>query len=265
MGAVVMKIALAQIRSWPGDLTRNTRSIVKQIRTAAALGCDAVILPEMSDTGYHMPTIVKTASAWDGGVYAEVAGVAAEAKLTVIAGLSERVDTDIYNTVAVVGPDGRLIAKYRKTHLITAEPICEQNYIRPGDKITLCEVGGFGVGLMTCYDIRFPEMARRLALSGAEILVVPAAFPLLRIKHWDTINSCRAIENQVYVAAVNRVGDDEGLVFGGSSTLLDPYGTILASASEIDETLLTGEISKERLAEVRGRMKVYQDRREELY
>jgi predicted amidohydrolase len=260
-----MKIALAQIRSWPGEVTRNTRTIVKRIRDAATLECDAVVLPEMSDTGYHMPTIVKTASSWEGGVYAEVAGVAAEVKLTVIAGLSERVGSDVYNSLALIGADGRLIAKYRKAHLITAEPICEQNYIRPGDQITLCDVSGFSVGLLTCYDIRFPELARRLALSGAEILVVPAAWPLLRLKHWETINACRAIENQVYVAAVNRVGDDQGLVFGGSSMLLDPYGTILTSASEIDDTLLTGEISKEHLAEIRGRMKVYQDRREELY
>lgn len=118
---------------------------------------------------------------------------------------------------------------------------------------------------MTCYDIRFPELARRLALSGAEVLVVPAAFPLARLRHWEIINACRAIENQVYLAAVNRVGNDEGLVFGGSSRLLDPYGTILSSASEVDEALIVGEISRDRLAEVRDRMRVYEDRREELY
>ena len=154
-----MKIALAQIRCLPGDVLRNSRTIIQKIREAASLGCDIVALPEMSDTGYHMPTIVKTASSWDGGVFAELAGVASETKITVIVGLSERVGSDIYNTVAVIGADGSLIAKYRKTHLITAEPICEQNYIRAGDRITLCSVDGFKIGLMTCYDIRFPELA----------------------------------------------------------------------------------------------------------
>ncbi|QEL13420.1 carbon-nitrogen hydrolase family protein [Limnoglobus roseus] len=260
-----MKIGLAQLKCVPGDVAGNGWAIVRQVRAAADRGCDVVALPEMSDTGYHMPTIVKVAAGWDGGVYAEVAGVAAERKITVVVGLSERVGDDIYNTVAVIGTDGQLVAKYRKTHLITAEPVCEQNYIRPGDALTLCTVGEFRVGLMTCYDIRFPELARRLSLAGAELLIVPAAFPLVRIRHWETILACRAIENQVYVAAVNRVGDDHGLTFGGMSCLLDPYGTILSSAAETEEALLVGEVSRDRLTEVRDRMKVYQDRREELY
>jgi omega-amidase len=260
-----MRIGLAQIRCRPGDVAFNTRTIVDHVRTAAARGCDVIALPEMSDTGYHMPTIVRTASTWDGGVYADVAAVAAETRVTAVVGMSERVGTDIYNTVAVLGPDGKLIAKYRKTHLITAEPVCEQNTIRPGDSITLCDIAGFRAGLMTCYDIRFPELASKLVLAGAEILIVPAAWPRVRIRHWDAINVCRAIENQAYVAAVNRVGEDEGLAFGGSSRLVDPYGMLLASASETDETLLVGDISRQRLAGIRSGMKVFADRRPELY
>jgi omega-amidase len=260
-----MKIALAQIRSVPGDIAANTRTILTQIRTAAAKGCDVIALPEMADTGYHMPTIVRTASTWDRGPYADIAAVAAETRVTVVVGLSERVDSDIYNTVAVLGPTGQLVAKYRKTHLITAQPVCEQNYIRPGDALTLCDVAGFRTGLMTCYDIRFPELARKLVLAGAEVLIVPAAFPLARIDHWKALAACRAIENQVYVAAVNRVGVDEGLSFGGASRLLDPFGEMIASASESDEALLVGEISRERLLEVRAQLKVFADRRPELY
>jgi predicted amidohydrolase len=260
-----MRIALAQISCRPGDVAFNVRTIVAKVRAAADRGGDVVVLPEMSDTGYHMPTIVRTASSWDQGAYLDVAAVAAEVRVTVVVGLSERVGGDIYNTVAVIGPAGELVAKYRKTHLITAEPVCEQNYIRPGDSITLCDIAGFRAGLMTCYDVRFPELARKLALAGAEILIVPAAFPRVRIKHWETILACRAIENQVYVASVNRVGVDEGLEFGGMSRLFDPYGTLLASGSETDETLLVGEVSRARLAEVRDQMKVFADRRPELY
>jgi predicted amidohydrolase len=186
-------------------------------------------------------------------------------RITVVVGLSERVGGDIYNTALVLGPKGERIAKYRKTHLITAEPVCEQNTIRPGDALALCDIAGFRAGLMTCYDIRFPELARKLVLAGAEILIVPAAFPRTRIMHWEALGVCRAIENQVYVAAVNRVGTDEGLTFGGSSRLLDPYGDVLASASETDETLLVGEVTRERLTEVRNGLKVFADRRPELY
>lgn len=260
-----MKIALAQMRCYPGDVTRNGRAILERIRIAAESGCDVAVFPEMSDTGYHMPTIVKTAAPWEGGVYADIAGAAAERKITVIAGLSEKVGEDIFNSLAVIDPDGQLVAKYRKIHLITAEPVCEQNFIRPGDAVTVCAVAGFRVGLMTCYDIRFPELARKLALAGAEVLVVPAAFPLPRIGHWEILASARAIENQVYLAAVNRIGDDCGLTFGGSSRLLDPLGTILGSASTVDESLIVGDISHGRLDEVRERMKVYRDRREDLY
>jgi predicted amidohydrolase len=260
-----MKMALAQIRCLPGEIAANVRTIVESIRDAAERGCDAVVFPEMSDTGYHMPTIARTASAWNGAAYTEIAAAAARFKISVLAGLSERVGNDIYNTIAVIGADGAPIAKYRKTHLMTGAPICEHNFLRSGNEITLCTLGSFKIGLMTCYDIRFPELARRLCLQGAEVLVVPAAWPMYRLGHWETINACRAIENQVYVAAVNRVGTDKGLAFCGASRLLDPYGTILASASPLDDTLIVGEISRERLREVRGRLKVYEDRREELY
>ena len=205
-----MKIALAQIRCRSGDVAFNLRTILARIADAATRGCDVIVLPEMSDTGYHMPTIARTAAAWNRGVYVDIAAAAASSKITVVVGLSERVGSDIYNTVAVIGPGGEPIAKYRKTHLITAEPVCEQNWIRPGDALTLCAIGGFRTGLLTCYDIRFPELARKLTIAGAEMLLVPAAFPRVRISHWETILACRAIENQAYVAAVNRVGTDEG-------------------------------------------------------
>jgi omega-amidase len=197
--------------------------------------------------------------------FAETREDVKESAIAVVVGLSERVGEDIYNTVAVIGADGGLVDKYRKTHLITAQPVCEQNYLRPGDSLTVCDIAGFRAGLMTCYDIRFPELARKLTLAGAEILIVPAAFPRIRIDHWKTINACRAIENQVYVAAVNRVGEDEGLSFGGASRLIDPFGVILVEATESDETLLVGDVSRERLTELRGQLQVFADRRPEIY
>lgn len=89
-----MKIALAQIRCVPGDVPRNSRTIIQKIREAFALGCDIVALPEMSDTGYHMPSIVKTASSWNGGFFAEIADVASETKITVVVGLSAKMMED---------------------------------------------------------------------------------------------------------------------------------------------------------------------------
>ncbi|MFO0865393.1 MAG: nitrilase-related carbon-nitrogen hydrolase [Gemmataceae bacterium] len=119
----------------------------------------------------------------------------------------------------------------------------EHRYLRAGDSTTLCMIGDWKVGLLTCYDIRFPELARKLTLGGAELLIAPAAFPAARIGHWETITACRAIENQVYFAAVNRVGTDEGLAFGGSSRLLDPFGDLLARA-DAEDALLIGDLSE---------------------
>lgn len=133
-----MKIALAQIRAYPGELDRNARTMVEKIGVAAASGCQLVVFPEMSDTGYHMPTIVETAGSWNGGVYAQVAEAAVANRIHVIAGLSERVGKNIFNSLAVIGPDGALAGIYRKTHLITAAPVFEHHYIKAGDKISLC-------------------------------------------------------------------------------------------------------------------------------
>lgn len=260
-----MRLALAQITCDPGQVDHNVHRIVDLIATAAGQGCDAIVFPEMSDTAYHMPTILTTASSWDGAVFHTIANAAARMRIVVFVGLSERDGANIFNSVAVIGTNGQLIAKYRKTHLIKVDPVFEHQFITPGDSATICTVGGFRIGLMICYDIRFPELARRLTLDGADILIVPAAFPAARINHWEILARARAIENQVYVAAVNRVGTDSGLTFGGNSRLFDPSGVPLAVGNEHDEGLLIGEIQTSRLMEVRDGLRVLQDRRPELY
>lgn len=260
-----MRVAVVQLRCQPGQVAANVTAMVDACRHAAAAGAELVLFPEMSDTGYHMPTILQTASPWDRGPCVELAATAQREQIAVVAGLSERVGDDVYNSTAVFGPDGALVAKYRKVHLITAEPVCEHHSLQAGNAFTLCQIGPFRVGLMTCYDIRFPEMARQLTLAGADVLLVPSAFPLVRLEHWKTILHCRAIENQVYVLAANRVGTDHGLIFCGYSCVIDPYGVLLTSASEIDDALLLSDITPERIAAVRQRMRVLQDRRPELY
>ncbi len=265
MSDSILRVGLAQLTCAVGEVSANVQKMVEYSRRASQKQCDLVVFPEMCDTGYHMPTIVEKASSWSEAPFGTLAQTARENQIAIIAGLSERVGTEIFNTVAVIDSSGQLWAKYRKIHLITAEPICEHQYLKSGESPTLFCLKDFTIGLMICYDIRFPELARKLTLSGAELLLVPAAFPLLRIAHWKIINQCRAIENQVYYAAVNRSGEDLGTIFGGCSTLYDPAGTILTSASESEETLLVGEISKEKIRGIRDRLRVLQDRRPQLY
>lgn len=260
-----MRMAVVQFRAIVGDVAANVRGMQAACERAAAAGAEAILFPEMSDTGYHMPAILQTASAWDVGPVPLLQATAKALRLAVVAGLSERAGSDVFNATAVIAPDGHIVAKYRKVHLITAEPVCEHHSLQAGTTFTHCSVGPFTAGLMTCYDIRFPEMARKLTLGGATLLLVPSAFPLVRLEHWKTILRCRAIENQVYVVAANRVGTDHGLTFCGFSCVYDPYGTLLASASEIDDAMLLAEITPERVVEVRTRMRVLQDRQPDLY
>ncbi len=260
-----MNVALAQMACEPGGVANNVAAMARSIRVAAERGGDAVVFPEMCDTGYHMPTIARAASAWDRGPFLDLAGLAKECRIAVIAGLSERDGASIYNSTAAIGPDGALLAKYRKIHLFTGRPVCEHEHLAAGRSLATFELGGFRVGLMTCYDVRFPELARALALAGAEAVIVPAAFPLARIDHWTTLTAARAIENQLYVAAVNRVGADHGLTFGGRSVLLDPAGAALASASETDDVLVVGRFDRARLDEVRAGLQVFRDRRPDVY
>ncbi|HEV3157970.1 MAG TPA: nitrilase-related carbon-nitrogen hydrolase, partial [Candidatus Baltobacteraceae bacterium] len=193
-----MKIAAVQINVTPGDITKNVEKLTRYIDEASNSGNDLVIFPEMSDVGYDMPIIVKTASSWDdeGSPVRILQQKALRRNINIVAGVSERVKEDVYNALVVINRQGRIVSKYRKTHLITAEPMLEHHHLKAGDKLVTCKIDDVEVGLMTCYDIRFPEVARSLSISGAKLLLVPAAFPLVRLPHWTALNIARAIENQ---------------------------------------------------------------------
>lgn len=260
-----MKIAAAQLNVSPGETDTNTGKMLQYLEKASASGADVIVFPEMSDTGYDMPTILKTAQPWDRGPVSALRAAAKRNAIAVIAGVSERTSDGVYNGTAVIDKDGELIGSYRKTHLITAEPMLEHHFLKAGDRLGRGDILGHKIGLMTCYDIRFPEVARTLSIEGAEILFIPSAFPLVRLPHWTSLLSARAIENQVFVVACNRVGHDAGVTFCGTSTILDPYGTVVASASDIHESLIIGELNFEMLSIVRSQIKVHQDRRPSLY
>lgn len=260
-----MKIGIAQINCQVGDVEANCRTVASMVKQAATAGCSAVVLPEMVDTGYDMEAIRAHASTWDVGPCEMLRKLSADLKIAVICGLSERDEDRIYNSVALIDETGTIIGKYRKAHLFSAAPVYEHRHLARGESLTLVRLGGFMIGVMVCYDIRFPEMARALTLGGAEVLVAPAAFPLIRLEHWKTLTASRAIENQVYFVAANRTGSDGPLTFCGASRLLDPYGTAVACASEAQQTLLVGELSRERLEQTRSSMAVLEDRREDLY
>ena len=248
-----------------GEPRRNTEKMLEFVANAAALSADIVVFPEMSDTGYDMPKIVRTASSWDEGPVVALRRAAKESGLNIIAGVSERAESDVYNAVVVIDRQGEIVVRYRKTHLITAAPIFEHEFLRAGDSLCTAQLEGTIIGLMTCYDLRFPEMARALALQGAKVIFVPAAWPLVRLPHWTCLTAARAIENQVFLIAIGRIGSDGGPAFSGTSTIYNPYGVILASASQIHERIIIADVDLNEVDLVRKQIQVHQDRRPELY
>jgi predicted amidohydrolase len=262
---MLVKVGLAQIDCAVGGVEENCARIAEFCRSAAGAGCDAVIFPEMADTAYVPEVISGSASSWDGLPYQTLQRCALEQGLFVVCGLSEREADRIYNAQAVFAPDGSLLGRYRKTHLFTPDPIHEERIFSPGDDLTLLPIGNLFWGFSICYDLRFPELYRLLALRGADVFVNSTAWPMRREKHWDLLSRARAVENQAYFIGVNRVGSDNEFRFGGRSRIIDPLGEPVAEASGDREELLVGDIDIEKIRRVRVKMPIFSSRRGDIY
>lgn len=261
-----MRIAAAQIACTLGDRPANFRKIEHFSSRAKEAGADLVVFPEMADTGYAMPTIRAHAVAWTDGSVPELRDIAKSLSIAIICGVSEKEGDIIYNSQIVLDRDGRVLASYRKTHLFTAPPNPEHLCFSPGNSLADFALGDLRFGLTICYDLRFPEMYRKLAVErNANVFINSAAWPFPRVEHFRALTVARAIENQSYFIAANRVGTDDGVLCCGTSAIVDPYGVILASASQDREELIHAELSADLLASVRGRMNVFSDRRRDLY
>jgi omega-amidase len=261
-----MEIAAAQIACVLGDFNANLRKISDFAALAKKSGAELVVFPEMVDTGYSMPVIQKHARTWSDGAVSELQKIAKEIPIAIVAGISDRDGGSIFNAQVFVDAQGEVLAKYRKTHLVTAAPLDERVCLLPGNDFVSCKVRKFTVGLSICYDLRFPEMARTLVVKhGANLIVNSSAWPVVRAEHLRILALARAVENQSYLIIANRVGTDDGVTFCGSSVIVDPGGKILAAASPDREELIHAEISEAVLADVRNRVPVFDHRRADLY
>jgi predicted amidohydrolase len=261
-----MKIAAAQIACVLGDVDANLRKMREFSERATEQGAQLILFPEASDTGYSMPVIRDHAKPWTEGAVPALQEMAKELSLTIVAGVSERERDLVYNSQVFIDARGKLVASYRKTHLFVLAPNDEGTCYTPGDKFVSVSACGFNFGLSICYDLRFPEVSRALALEhNANVLLVSSAWPLPRVEHLRALSIARAIENQSYLILANRTGVDAGVTCCGMSAVIDPSGVVLASASGDREELLTAEISAETIAEVRNKIPVFTHRRADLY
>ncbi len=234
-------------------------------RTAALVsaqeGADLVVLPELwVQGGFAFEDFEATAEPLDGPTVAALSSAARTAGVWLHGGsLVERSADGLFNTSVVLRPDGTLAATYRKRHLFGFAG-GETTVLRGGDDLVVVEVGDLTMGLATCYDLRFPEMFRGLLDLGAEVFLLPAAWPTPRIAHWTLLAQARAIENQAFVVACNTVGEQAGVTLGGRSIVVDPWGVVLAEAG-LGEQVLVVELDPSVVAKTRATFPVLADRR----
>jgi predicted amidohydrolase len=237
------------------DCAANLKRIGELVDEAAAAGTDVVVLPEgsMHDFGPTDLALGPIAQVIGGEFTTELAGLAKRHGIAIVAGMFERSDDPErpYNTVVVVGPDGGVRAAYRKVHLYDSFGYRESDRLVAGDIApTVVALGEVTVGVMTCYDLRFPEFARAIVDAGADVLLVPAAWVRgpLKEDHWETLLRARAIENTVYVVAAGQTGRS----YVGLSMIIDPLGVATARLGD-EEGVATAEVASARLVEVRRR------------
>ncbi len=253
------------------DRARNIAAAGALVARAADAGARLVVLPEKWPF-VHGPRTAEGAEALDGPSVTAAAGWAREHGIAVVAGsvIEARANGRAHNTSVLVGPDGAVVATYRKLHMFDVDVggvrYRESAATAPGDAIVVADVLGHRVGMSVCYDLRFPELYRRLAASGAEVIVVPAAFTEATGRdHWEPLLRARAIENQAFVVAAGQYGThDDGTVSHGRSMVIDPWGVVLAQAPD-GEGVAVADLDFARLADIRERLPALRHRRDDVY
>src|SRR5919199_210370 len=267
----LIRVACVQLTS-RADKAANLEKAERLVAKAAASGADVVLLPEKWNAIGGVETLREAAETIEGGESVEaMSGWASRHGITLVGGsITERREgrEKLSNTSLVFDPDGELVATYRKIHLFDVDvgghTYRESEAEEPGDEPVVARLEGWPIGLSVCYDLRFPELYRILALEGAELVTVPANFTLYTGKdHWHVLLRARAIENQLYVAAAAQVGETIARKPSyGRSLIADPWGTVLAQAPD-EETVIYAELDRARLEEIRRRLPALTHRREE--
>lgn len=261
-----MKICALQLAARLGDRPANMANASARIALAMGMASnvpDVLVLPELWDVGFYPDNVLELGDN-DGRMARDfLSAQAARHKVNIVGGSIVRRQGDrVWNTAYVFDRGGNLISTYNKTHLFSLAG--EQHAFQPGESVALYELDGVPVGGITCYDIRFCELTRRIALAGARVLFAPAAWPHPRLNHWRVLAQARAIENQMFVIAVNNCGRSGDMKFCGHSLMIDPWGEIIAEADE-EEQILAGTCDLSVVAHIREHLNVFRDRRPELY
>lgn len=255
-----LTVALMQMDIALGDVALNAQK-VRQLASKLP-ECAFILLPELWGTGYALERAQELAE--DGmGLGTSVMREIARAKKAYVGGsLLMRREGGVYNTFVLVSPEGQIIADYDKTHLFRL--MQEDMFLCPGHRLVTADTAHGRIGLSICYDLRFPEIFRHYRNEGVDFNLLVAEWPLPRVEHWRTLVRARAIENQCYLLACNRVGSDTNNIFAGHSLVVDPWGEVLLEADSAEGVYIM-EIDTEKIATARSRIPVQGDKRNDLY
>jgi deaminated glutathione amidase len=268
-----LRAAAVQLTATP-DKAANLQAADRLVRRAAADGARLVVLPEKWSVLGRGSDLREGAEPLDGPAITWARDAARELGIDLVAGsVSERVDGEdkLRNTSVHIGPDGEIRATYRKMHMFDVEVegtvYRESEHEAPGDDVVVSKTAdGVELGLTVCYDVRFPELYRILAIRGARVVTIPAAFTVPTTRdHWEVLVRARAIEDQCFVIAANQVGTHvEGLASGGRSMIVDPWGLVLAQAADA-QTVITADLDLDAQAAIRTRLPSLANRRPVAY
>ncbi len=266
-----MRAAVAQLNS-TAEKARNLETAERLVREGAGRGAELVALPEKWNLLAAGEELLAGAEPLDGPSLGAARSWARELGIHLLAGsVAERgAGEKSFNTSVLIGPGGEDLATYRKIHMFDVDvdgvAYRESDYEEPGEEIVAASLGEVGLGLSVCYDLRFPELFRILAVRGARILAVPSAFTRATGRdHWEPLLRARAIENQAFVLAPNQVGEaPPHFVSGGRSMIVDPWGVVLATAPD-GEGVLTADLDLAAQERIRAELPALANRRPAAY
>ncbi len=258
-----MKVSCIQMNMRFSDPDWNFNR-AEQLILEAADGSDVVVLPETWNTGFFPHEDLGRYADEEGKlVRARIGALARKCNVNIVAGsVVNRKAGGIYNSAYIFDRNGTELGEYDKTHLFT--PMDEDHYFNKGNHLTAFELDGVRCGIIICYDIRFPELTRTYAVNGLDMLFVVSQWPRVRIPHLLALSKARAIENQMFVVCCNSCGTADNTVYGGNSSIHDPWGETLAQAGS-DEEILTADCDLSVIKGIRDSINVFRDRRPELY
>ncbi|MFX1542489.1 MAG: nitrilase-related carbon-nitrogen hydrolase [Promethearchaeota archaeon] len=257
-----LQLTLVQMPCVEGDREANyewARGLLQNHKSTENL--EFIVLPELFDIGFRYEDYSEAGAGIPGPTSVFVQNLAEEYSSYVVGTGLEGTESLFFNTLVVASPEGKTIGTYRKIHPFQSE----REVFAGGNMLTLLDIKGVKVGVEICYDVRFPEVSRKLALEGAELILIPAAFPDPRVAHWDNLVMARAIENQLFVAAANRVGPSfDGKTYFGHSQVVDPWGVRFTRINSENE-VFTSQIDTAMIKSVREQITCYADMAPEGY